>query len=552
MEGRKKYVTRHNALKEERSSFIPYWRQLSDVILGHKGRHLSTDKSGKIQRNNKVLNNTARLASRTLASGMMSGITSPARPWFRLAPPDSDMLDSAPVREWLHNVEKLMREVFSKSNVYNSLHTMYGELGVFGVSPMGIFPDFKNVIHCQPYTIGSYCLGTDSKNSVNAFYYEFSKTVAQLVDEYGEDKVSERTRNLWRNGGSEKMITCLYLVEPNDNRDAGKPLINVNMPYRVIEMEKDAHDNDGFLKESGSIEFPILAPRWEVVGQDAYATACPAMDALGDVKVLQLQEKRKGQAIDKVVNPPLQAPISMNNLIDGGGFQAGEISFVNDLSNGGIRSVYDMRPDINALAQDIQNNEFRVKRAFYEDLFLMLANSDRRQITAREVEEKHEEKLLMLGGVLERLHNELLDPLIDRTFAIMQRADMLPEPPPELRDSELRVEYISVLAQAQRMTAIGGIDRLTGFVGQLAQVFPEARHKINAEQAVDEYAQALGVSPKMIRDDEEVDEINEAEAAQAERQQQMAMVPDMAKAAKDASEVAVGEESMINKLAGVQ
>lgn len=523
-------------------------------MLGHKGRFLSTDKSGKIQRNNKILNNTAKLASRTLASGMMAGITSPARPWFRLAPPDLDMLEFGPVKEWLNQVEKLMREVFNRSNAYNSLHTMYRELGIFSTSPMGVFEDFNNVIHCQPYSIGSYCLALDGRNKVDTFYREFSKTSGQLIKEYGIDNVSAQTRRLWQNGGSEEMIECLYVVEPNDNRDNMIPT-NKHMKYRAIHMEKRASHDDGFLRVSGNHEFPILAPRWDVEGQDAYGIDCPGMTALGDTKALQLEEKRKGQAIDKVVNPPLQAPVSMTNLVDGGGFQPGEISFVNDMSNGGIRSIYDMRPDLGALGQDIMNNEERVNKAFYVDLFMMLANSDRRQITAREIEEKHEEKLLMLGPVLERLHNELLDPLIDRTFSIMQRANILPPPPKELEESDLRVEYISVLAQAQRMTAINGIDRLAGFVGNLSQIYPEARHKFDAQQSIDEYAEALGVNPKIVRSDADVEELEAQDAQQQQAAQMMESVGPMAqaaKAAKDSSETQVGGGNILEAMQAQQ
>ncbi len=179
-----------------------------------------------------------------------------------------------------------------------------------------------------------------------------------------------------------------------------------------------------------------------------------------------------------------------------------------------------------------------MQRAFYEDLFLMLAQTDRRQITAREVAEKHEEKLLMLGPVLERLHTELLDPLIDRTFNILQQNGVLPVPPAELQNRELNIEYVSVLAQAQRLVATGAVERLVGFAGQIAQLWPEARHKVDATQAIDEYAESLGVDPSMVRSDDEV--MQRAQAEQQAQAQQQAMVnaqqgADIAKTASEAN-----------------
>jgi hypothetical protein len=215
----------------------------------------------------------------------------------------------------------------------------------------------------------------------------------------------------------------------------------------------------------------------------------------------------------------------------------------------GLKSIYEnFRPDLNAMVAINDTVENRIKRTFYEDLFLMMINSDRRQITAREVAEKQEEKLLMLGPVLERLHNELLDKLIDRTFNILQRAGVLPPPPPEMAKTEMNVQYVSILAQAQRMVAVSGLERLTGFASQVAQIWPEARHKYDAMQAIDDYADSVGVNPRVIRGDDKADELVQGERqaqAQAAAQEQGAQ---MANTAKTVSETSTKEDNMLSTL----
>ena len=89
-------------------------------------------------------------------------------------------------------------------------------------------------------------------------------------------------------------------------------------------------------------------------------------------------------------------------------------------------------------------------QAFNVDLFMMIANSGRGQMTATEVAERHEEKLMMLGPVLSRLNEEVLRPLIERCFDILARQGQLPPPPEELRGQKLSVEYTSMLARSQR------------------------------------------------------------------------------------------------------
>ena len=544
----KSFNKRYEALKSERSSFIPYWCELSDYHLANRGRFLLSDRN-KHKRNTKQINNTSRLSSRTLASGMMAGITSPARPWFRLGSGDIDLDDNSAVKQWLHQVQDIMYKVFSQSNTYNELHKLYSELGVFGTSPMGVFLDFDNVIRCKSYTVGSYTLAANGKNLIDTFYREYEITVAQCVKEFGKDNCSNSVQQMWKKGNTETWVPIMHIIEPNDDRDHTSPMAR-DMAYRSVYYESGEGSKTGkdqFLLRSGFKEFPIMTPRWSLTGEDIYATDCPGMTALGDTKALQLAEKRNYQAVDMTVTPPLQGPATLQNKISGKNVVSGDIVWT-DSNDAGLRSIYDHNPDFTAIERVIDKAENRIQRAFYEDLFLMLANTDRRQITAREVAEKHEEKLLMLGPVLERLHDELLDPLIDRTFNILQEAGVLPPPPPELQDRELNVEYVSVLAQAQRMVATGALERLTGFTGQLATIWPEARHKVDASQAVDVYANALGVDPSVVRGDDEAEAMAAAEARAAAQAQAMAQGQVMADTAKTVSDTEVSDENALGTM----
>jgi len=532
----KSFNKRLGSLRSERSTFVPYWEQLSDNFLYHRGRFLTSDRNKGYKRNTKMYNNSPRMSARTLASGMMAGITSPARPWFRLSAPDPELNQYHAVRQWLHEVQVMMYAVFSASNVYSSLHTTYGELGTFGVGALGIYEDFESVIVCKSYTVGSYFLGINGQDRVDTFYREYERTVGELVTGFGLENCSNHVKDQWEKGNTEAPVKVIYAVEPNDTRDK-QSMMARDMKFRSVYYEdgRQCLDENKFLKESGFEEFPVLTPRWDVTCEDIYATDCPGMMALGDAKSLQLGERRMYQALDKLTNPPLQGPTSLKNKV-GRTLRDGEVVYTDEEK--GLRSIYDssFRPDLNAIVEINRLAETRIKTAFYEDLFLMLSQSDRRQITAREVAEKHEEKLLMLGPVLERLHSELLDPLINRTFSIMQRSGILPVPPPELDNVDLRVEYVSVLAQAQQLVSVGAIERVAGFTGELASIWPEARHKFNAMKAVDDFAEAVGVSPNMIRSDDDANGMAQAEQQAAQQAAQAEQMAAAAQTAKTASE----------------
>ena len=541
---RDKLFTRWGALKSERSSWLTHWREISDYLLPRSGRFLTTDRNKGDKRHNNIYDSTGTRALRVLAAGMMAGMTSPARPWFRLATADPEMMASEPVKVWLHDVQRLVLDVFARSNTYRALHSMYEELGAYGTSASIIVDDFDSVIHHHTLTAGEYAIASDYRGKVQTLYREFDLTVAQMVGEFGRDKVSPAVRTLFDRGNLDTWVPVIHAIEPRSDRDTRKRDAQ-NMAWKSVYFEPGC-EAGRYLSESGFEQFPALVPRWAASGGDIYGNS-PGMEALGDIRQLQHEQLRKAQGIDYMTKPPLQVPTSMKNrdldTLPGG------VSFVDTASpTGGIRTAFEVRLDLNHLLMDIQDVRERVRSTFYADLFLMLAGSDRTNMTATEVAERHEEKLLMLGPVLERLHNELLDPFIEMTFARLVRAGALPPPPPELQGMDINVEFVSMLAQAQRAVGTNSIDRFVGNLGMVAQMKPEVLDRFDADQYAEIYGDMLGVDPRLIVADDKVALIRQQ---RAEAAQQQAQAEQMAQGAQAARNLAAADTSGQNALTDV-
>jgi len=194
----------------------------------------------------------------------------------------------------------------------------------------------------------------------------------------------------------------------------------------------------------------------------------------------------------------------------------------------------------------------RIQQSFFADLFLMLATAGPDQrMTATEVAERHEEKLLMLGPVLERLHNELLEPLIDITFDHMARDGALPPPPDALEGQDLSVEFISMLAQAQRAIGVNSVDRLLGTVGAISQWNQEVLDKIDVDAVVDTYADKLGVPPELIVSDDQVAMVREKRAEMQAAQAQTAEFREQAAAAKDLAAADTATQNALTDAVGM-
>lgn len=536
---RKRLLQRRQALWSERSSWDDHWRDIAKYQFPRAGRFTTSDTNNGRKKHNEIYDNTAIFAHRTLVAGMMSGMTSPARPWFRLGLADRDLMEYGTVKQWLHDVAEMMRAIFAASNTYNALQQCYGEIGAFGTWANFIRPNFDNVIHHHPMTVGEYALATNDEGLVDTVSRDLKMTVRQMVKQFGPANVSQSVRNLYDRGNYDSWVDVMHFICPREERDATKKDA-LNMAFCSYYFEPGG-GSDGLLAESGFKRFPALCPRWDVTGNDVYGRS-PGMDVLGDVKQLQHQQLRKGQAIDYQVNPPLQGPTSLKSQAQNrfpGGFTYVDAAG----SQQAIRSLFEVNLDLGALREDIVDVRDRINRGYYADLFLMLAQQPLKSgITATEIAERHEEKLLMLGPVLERLHNELLSPIIDTTFDRIAEAGLLTgrlEPPPEVQGKELEIEFISTLAQAQRAVAAGSTDRLLGTVGTLVQVWPEVRHKIDAMQVIDDYGDMFGVNPKIIVPDDVAKERAAAEAQAAAAEKQGMAAAQAVESAKTASEIDV-------------
>lgn len=528
---KKKLVARHAALVAERNTWMPHWRELSEHQRPWGFREYRSDVNKGTKRHGKIINFTPLEAARTLASGMMAGITSPSRPWFRLTLKGSPELSENPeVKAWLNDVERRIRDTLAKSNAYKGLHLVYSDLGPFGTSCFLLEEDNEEAIRAYVFPVGSYCLAASERGNIDTVFRDVSLTVDQMVRLFGEKKCSEQVRRMHKEGQYDARIDVVHAIFPNPDFKEGM-LGPAGKRYLSCWWEAKAPTETGFLRVSGYNDFPAMAPRWEVTGEDVYGHG-PGMAALGDCKALQLLEKRGAQAADKHINPPMSAPSSAKSSPIS--LLPGEVNYVDGLGAGQA-----LRPAVQADPRaieviELQKREYekRIRKAFFADLWLLLSESTG-VMTAREVSERREEKLLQLGAVLEALMDELLSPLIERIFTILLRRGDIPPAPEALQGKDLSVEFVSIMAQAQKLLATTGLERAAAFVGNLAAVKPDVLDKMDFDQLVDEYADSLGIPPATVRTDEDVAKLRALRAKQQQQQVAVQQAAEGAKAAKD-------------------
>ena len=470
-------------MRVNRYSWWTHWRELADYFLPRRYKWIITP--NQMARgspiNQHIIDDTGTFAARNLAAGILSGKSSPTRQWFKLRFGHTDSTETSPS-------QPLARPVPSASSARSSKNptsttpspTFYYDLVIFGTAVMIIYEDFDNVINCYNPCAGEYYVDIDGRYWPCILYREFTMTVAAVVNEFGYENCSATVRNLYDTKTSKsganltREIIVAHAIEPNDDgRDFGIPkrfkfrecLLGMGRSH-LARRAAPRCPRPSFASEATMSNLTLLDDG--TLSRMIHMGASPAMDALGDQKQLQLETKRKAQAIDKMVNPPLVADVQLKNqpasLLPGG------MTYVSGFAQTGkaaIASIYDTKFPITEITEDLNEVKDRIKKVFFNDLFQTASQFETRSnVTAVEWDMRKSESMIMLGPVLERIDYEVLKPALERTWAIILRAGILPPAPPEVQGKELTIDFVSMLAQAQEATQASAIERVLGHGGQ--------------------------------------------------------------------------------------
>uniref|UniRef100_A0A6M3K5G6 Putative head tail connector protein n=1 Tax=viral metagenome TaxID=1070528 RepID=A0A6M3K5G6_9ZZZZ len=499
------------------------------------------------KRHSKIIDGTAPKALKLLASGLQSGLTSPSRPWFRMTLLNEDLAKWKPVREWLDYGERILYSIYSVSNFYSQAHRLYYEQAAVGTSAILADSHPEEVVRYSTLTIGEYYLIANALAEIDTLFHTLWIPAINLIEMYGEDNegISDAVRNA-KNNEPYKLFRVIHAIMPNITADPLR-LDNQNMPYASVRYLKEANNNNA-LTVSGYMSKPFAAPRWFSVGSEIYGYGL-GHDNLGDSKMLQSEQASKLKGLQKMIEPPLVGPPGYNRKVS---HLPGALNIADDSSASSLKPMYEIKPAIAEMMAEINDVRQQIRAGFFNDLFLMML--ERPQMTATEVAQRHEEKLLALGPVIENQMDEFLDPIVTRTWEVANAAGMVPPPPQEIEGQAMKIEYISILAQLQKLVGTNTINAFSQFVFGVAEAMvasgrpPDILDKFNSDEAADEYSIMTGVPPNMVNSAEEVAQIRAQRAQQQQAMMQAQAMQQGSEVARNLAQAKTGDESALTQL----
>lgn len=542
------------------------WMQLGQYFLPRRAKAwvVANQYSRGQYLNDSIIDSTGCMAAMTCASGMWSGLTNPARPWFSFAPAVANVeLDEAG-KEWLEDTQTRVMAVLHQSNFYSTFAQFFQDMTVFGTSPIIIYEDAEDVIRCFLPCAGEYFLACGSRFSVDTLYREFTMTAIQMVEMFKLENCPPQVQALWRTGGGslDQELLVAHAIEPNfaiaSPGSASKRVSVVpgKYAYRELYWVRGRKDSKP-LSVRGFNEKPFAAGRWSIVSNDPYGRG-PGMDALGDQKQIQQETRRKAEFIEKGVRPPMLADPALKN--EPASVMPGMVTFVNT-ANGtaGFKPAFEVRSEwLQHLVIDIKDVAQRVKDCFHVPQFMAITQMQGVQPRNElELTKRDLERLQVLGPVIDLFENEVASPCLQRVVSIMQRRGMLKEMPPSLRGLPLKIQYQSLMRLAQRSAE--SVAMKDGFVtlGQLSLAaknagVPDPLRVINLDRSAKHYLNLNNFPVSCVYSDQEVAEHDQIRAQEVQRAKQDAAQSSLAKPAVDAarvlSQTEVGGGSYLNSI----
>lgn len=519
----KNLVSRFEYLEGYRDYWNTHYQELADYMLPRKADIVKKRSRGE-KRMELIYDGTALQAVDLLSASLHGMLTSGASPWFHLTLKNNAIAQDDEVREWLEDTSSRMMRALNQSNFETEIHEMYVDLVVFGTGCMFIEMDNERLRFSTRH-ISEFFIQEDQYGMVDTVFRKYKLAAHQAVSRFGIDNVGDFIKRTFEKKQDEE-VEILHAVYPRGDRDTRKR-DNKNMPFasQYICMQTKMA-----ISESGFEEMPYVVPRFLKATGETMGRS-PAMVALPDVKMLNLMSKTIIQAAQKQIDPPLLVPddgFLLPIRTQPGGlnfYRSGTRDTITPLNTGASIGI--------GLNMEDQRRQ-AIRSAFFVDQLLIGGGPN---MTATEVVQRQEERMRVIGPVLGRLMNEMLRPMIDRTFNMMLRNDMLAIPPEILQGRDLDIEYVSPLARAQKSSSLNNTMKALEILLPLAEGLPVADH-IDPDGLVRHITDALGVPKVTMRSEREIAEIREQRQQQQMQQQEQQQAQQTVNIANQAAQAA--------------
>ena len=519
-------ISRFDAMKSNRGTWETMWQEISDNVLGRRNFTSSVTPGSKKMPN--VFDTTAVISLNLLSAALHSLLTNSETKWFELRTEDPGYMEVPEAKQWLEVVSDRMLNLFARpqANFTPQIHEAYFDLIGFGTGCFFVEDRGPQGPLFSARPLAEIFLAESAEGRVDTVYRRFELTNRQAVQMFGEKKVEKAFKSA-KTGKPDATREYMHCVMPNEERVYGN-VDYTGMPWASYYVDMDEKE---IIDEGGYHEMPYMTPRWEKDAGEIYGRG-PGVTALADAKMLNEISKTTLKGAQKKVDPPMFVPhdgIVSNMRMVPGGVNVVDSSFFGQ-TRGNPVSFAQSTADVGLGVEMEERRARNVKRAFHHELLQLFEDP---RMTATQVIELSRTAQRLLSPTLGRQQVELLEPLVERVFGIGMRNFMFPPPPPEMQGAEIKIDYVSPVARAQKAGESQAVIETFSVAHQLAPADPSILDNLDSDQAIRFIAESKGIPARMLRDPRAVAAQREARAEAQQAQDQLDQAAQMGEMAKN-------------------
>lgn len=537
-------IRRLDKMKADRGTLDAHLQEVADRVLPRKAHVTETLIKGKKRKvNTELWNDTAIFANQYMASGLFAHLCSGR--WFGLKAKRREVNESEDVKEWFLKVVRILLEELAVSNFNLEIYELLLDIGWCGTPCISVMPGTDTLLAFETYHISEYFIAENSKRKVDTNYRRFKYTARQAVQEWGVENLGKDVQDAYNSvekKDRDKEFEFVHAVFPREEYD-DFPAMKARQPIASLWIDVKSRK---IVKEDGEYEMPKFSPRWVKCSGEVYGRS-QGMFALPGIKLTNIADRTTSKGMEKQVDPPILA--ADDGFVGTVRTAPGSIMYYRKHLQGRDKPepfLTGGRLDWAFLWMD--KKEMNIKKAFFNDLFIMLAEQTKTQ-TAFEIAERIEEKHSMVIAPIGRLQSELFNGLIRRCINILGRAGRLPPVPYELVGQEYEIEYISKLALALKIIEVRSLTTGIDVMGPMLGAKPDMLDNWDTDEIARGVPERLGWPVDWVRGVGERDDIREERAALEQALQAAQMATEAAKAAPGISGK-VEEGSVLAEMAG--
>ena len=525
-------LQRWRLLESDKSLWHEHYDDLARVMLPQRLGFSSTTIEGE-RRTEDIFDGTPMQAARGLANAIGGLMRPEGLPTVDMKVEDDGLDNLGEVQEWLSDAENKLKDGFNnpKARFRQASSEKDIDLVVFGTAVVFISEE-KNRLLFQSLHLRNATPFFSEAGAAEGIFIKRRLTVRQLVERFGDDKLSPDTQKLIKDSLDTK-ISVLHAVVPREESRA-QALFARDLPIADLWIEIEAKHE---LSIGGFHEFPFIVPRWDTSSGEGQGRS-PGMVALPDSDTLQAMGETLLISGQRAADPPLMAPndgsFSSLNTFPGG------LSYYDVETAVALRGnpFFTLESGTNLpLTRDMQQDtRSQIFAAFFKNILNLPIDGPR--MSATEIIQRKEELMREIGPVFGRLETDDTAPTVERVFMIMLRAGAFLPIPEVLQGQNIRFEYDSPVKRIRQQVEAAAAREWAQEMIVLSEFKPEALDLVNVDALGRFSADALGIPDNIVNAAEDVEQIRGDRQEELEAQQEAAKLREVAELAKTGAEAA--------------